>query len=521
LDGITIPFLPYLNIPALSLLLYIKQRTGMEHRLQLYNSMSRKQEIFIPLNPPFAGMYVCGPTVYSDTHLCHARPFITFDILYRWLMHLGYKVRYVRNITDVGHLENEETDSGEDKITLRARQEQIEPMEVVQKYMNSFHISMAQLNTLNPSIEPRASGHIVEQQEMIRKILAEGFAYEVNGSVYFDVIKYNENHGYGKLSGRVLDELKSNSRNDLEGSNEKRSPFDFALWKKASPEHIMKWPSEWSEGFPGWHLECSAMSTKYLGEQFDIHGGGMDLKFPHHECEIAQSTVAMGHEPVRYWVHNNMITIGGQKMARSLGNFITLDQLFTGKHLLLSQPFSPMTIRFFILQAHYRSTLDFSDEALQAAGKGLKKLMAAAEVAANLKPAEKSSVNMEALRNSCYEAMNDDLSTPKVISVLFEAAAIANGVVAGNVALNSCDLEILNSLFKVFLTEVLGLASEEKVSGVDTLEPRLIEYIIGLRQEAKENKDWKKSDSIRDDLSKMGIKLKDRKDGADWEIEAN
>ena len=492
----------------------------MDHTLQLYNSMSRKQEQFIPLNPPFAGMYVCGPTVYSDTHLGHARPFITFDILYRWMMHLGYRVRYVRNITDVGHLENEETDSGEDKIARKARQEHIEPMEVVQKYMNAFHINMAQLNTFPPSIEPRASGHIIEQQEIIKKILDAGYAYEVNGSVYFDVIKYNEKYNYGKLSGRVLEDLISNSRTDLEGSEEKKNPFDFALWKKASPEHIMKWPSEWSTGFPGWHLECSAMSTKYLGEQFDIHGGGMDLKFPHHECEIAQSAAALGHESVRYWVHNNMITINGQKMARSLGNFITLDQLFTGNHPLLTQPFSPMTIRFFILQAHYRSTLDFSDEALQAAGKGLKKLMIASETAATLKPADKSTTEVESIRKKCYDAMNDDLSTPKVISTLFDAAGIVNSVATGKEALNACDLEILNSVFNVFLKEILGLVPEEKGSaGKDSLEPELIELVISLRQEAKERKDWAKSDAIRDQPAAIGVKIKDRKDGADWEKE--
>jgi cysteinyl-tRNA synthetase len=491
----------------------------MEHKLQLYNSMTRKQEQFIPLNPPFAGMYVCGPTVYSDTHLGHARPFITFDILYRWLMHLGYRVRYVRNITDVGHLENEETDSGEDKIARKARLENVEPMEVVQRYMNSFHKNMAQLNTLAPSIEPRASGHIIEQQEMIRQIAAAGYAYESNGSVYFDVVKYNEKYKYGKLSGRVLEELISNSRTDLEGSEEKRSPYDFALWKKASPEHIMKWPSEWSEGFPGWHLECSAMSTKYLGESFDIHGGGMDLKFPHHECEIAQSSAALGHESVRYWVHNNMITINGQKMARSLGNFITLDQLFTGNHPLLTRAFSAMTIRFFILQAHYRSTLDFSDDALQAATKGLKKLMSAMESAATLKLSDKSTVDVESLRTKCYDAMNNDLGTPQVIATLFEAAGVVNNVASGKETINKCDQEILNTLFTVFVTEILGLLPEEKETGAGGLEPELIELVLSLRQEAKERKDWPKSDSIRDQLAKMGVKIKDRKDGADWERE--
>ena len=345
----------------------------MQNNLFIYNSLSKKKELFKPLHAPFVGLYVCGPTVYSDAHLGHARPAITFDLLYRYLLHLGYKVRYVRNITDVGHLEDETAEEGEDRITKKARQEHLEPMEVVQKYMNTYHKNLDQLNTLPPSIEPRASGHIIEQQELIKEILDKGYAYEVNGSVYFDVLKYNEKYKYGKLSGRILEDLQSNTR-ALEGQDEKKNSFDFALWKKAAPEHIMKWPSPWSIGFPGWHLECSAMSVKYLGEVFDIHGGGMDLQFPHHECEIAQSTAAHGKESVRYWMHNNMITINGQKMARSLGNFITLDQLFSGDHPVLQQAYSPMTIRFFILQAHYRSTVDFSNEALQAAEKGCRNL---------------------------------------------------------------------------------------------------------------------------------------------------
>jgi len=345
----------------------------MQTTLFVYNSLSRRKEEFKPLHPPFVGMYVCGPTVYSNAHLGHARPNIIFDLLFRYLMHLGYRVRYVRNITDVGHLEDENTEQGEDRIEKKARQEHLEPMEVVQKYMNTFHRNMDQLNTLQPSIEPRASGHIIEQEEFIKILLKSGYAYEVNGSVYFDVLKYNEKYKYGKLSGRVLEDLQTNTR-VLDGQDEKKNSFDFALWKKAAPEHIMNWPSPWSLGFPGWHLECSVMSVKYLGEVFDIHGGGMDLQFPHHECEIAQSTAALGKESVRYWIHNNMITINGQKMARSLGNFITLDELFSGKHKLLTQAYSPMTIRFFVLQAHYRSTVDFSNEALQAAEKGLTRL---------------------------------------------------------------------------------------------------------------------------------------------------
>src|SRR5512133_1573418 len=356
----------------------------MHNNLVIYNSLSRRKELFKPLHSPFVGLYVCGPTVYSDTHLGHARPAITFDILFRYLKHLEYKVRYVRNITDVGHLEND-ADEGEDKILKKARLEHLEPMEIVQKYMDVYHQNMQQLNVLNPSIEPRASGHIIEQQELVSELLKKGYAYEVNGSVYFDVLKYSEGHNYGKLSGRVLDELQANTRS-LEGQDEKKNPCDFALWKKAAPGHIMKWPSPWSYGFPGWHLECSAMSNKYLGDVFDIHGGGMDLQFPHHECELAQSTAAHDVEPVRYWMHNNMITINGQKMARSLGNFITLDQLFSGDHPLLTQAYSPMTIRFFILQAHYRSTIDFSNEAMMAAEKGLQKLMKASETLSKLKP---------------------------------------------------------------------------------------------------------------------------------------
>jgi cysteinyl-tRNA synthetase len=378
----------------------------MEHKLFIYNSLSRKKERFQPINPPFVGLYVCGPTVYSDSHLGHARPFITFDILFRYLTFLGYKVRYVRNITDVGHLENEVTGEGEDRITKKAHLENLEPMEVVQKYMNSFRCNMAQLNVLPPSIEPQASGHIIEQQFLIAKILKNGFAYEKNGSVYFDISEYNKKYKYGKLSGRVLDELLDNTR-ELEGSKEKKNSFDFALWKKATPDHIMRWPSEWSDGFPGWHLECSAMSVKYLGKKFDIHGGGMDLMFPHHECEIAQNVAAEGEESVKYWMHNNMITINGQKMARSLGNFITLYELFNGTHKLLSQAYSPMTIRFFILQAHYRSTLDFSDEALKAAESGLKRLLRAETQLKKIKATNQSTTDIQIIIDKFFDALND------------------------------------------------------------------------------------------------------------------
>ena len=461
------------------------------------------------------GLYVCGPTVYSDAHLGHARPAITFDLLFRYLTHIGYRVRYVRNITDVGHLEND-SDDGEDKIEKKARLEHIEPMEVVQKYMNTFYRNMNQLNTLHPSIEPRASGHIIEQQEMIKVLLEKGYAYLVNGSVYFDMLAYNENYKYGILSGRVLDELQSNTRT-LDGQDEKKSPFDFALWKKAAPEHIMRWPSPWGEGFPGWHLECSAMSTKYLGEEFDIHGGGMDLQFPHHECEIAQSTAVLGKEPVRYWIHNNMITINGQKMARSLGNFITLDQLFSGNHPVLTRVYSPMTIRFFILQAHYRSTVDFSNEALQAADKGFQKLMKSFETLNRIKPSSESSLDIEGLRKKCYEALDDDLNSPILLSHLFEGVKFINSVADGTEKIDATGLISLRELFSTFIFEILGLTDEKTAAVDEKLTDDLMKIIIEMRQAAKNNKDWQASDRIRNELKNAGIVLKDMKDGAEWE----
>jgi cysteinyl-tRNA synthetase len=488
----------------------------MQNNLFIFNSLSKKKELFKPLHAPFVGMYVCGPTVYSDAHLGHARPAITFDFLYRYLTHIDYKVRYVRNITDVGHLEND-ADEGEDKIEKKARFEHLEPMEVVQKYMNTFYKNMDQLNTLHPSIEPRASGHIIEQQELIKEILDKGYAYEINGSVYFDVLKYNDKYKYGKLSGRVLEDLQSNTRT-LEGQEEKKNPFDFALWKKASPEHIMKWPSLWSIGFPGWHLECSAMSTKYLGEVFDIHGGGMDLQFPHHECEIAQSTAAHGKESVRYWMHNNMITINGQKMARSLGNFITLDELFSGNHKLLTQAYSPMTIRFFILQAHYRSTIDFSNEALQAAEKGLQKLVKAIETLNKLKPSAVSTFDVAALTKKCYEAIDDDLNSPILLSHLFEGVKYINSVSNGSEKIDESGLESLRKLYGAFVFEILGLKDESTGKGDEKLTGELMKIIIELRQTAKLNKDFNTSDKIRNELNKIGVILKDKKDGADWEI---
>ncbi|HLN20204.1 MAG TPA: cysteine--tRNA ligase [Bacteroidales bacterium] len=487
----------------------------MQNNLYIFNSLSRKKEKFTPLHPPFTGLYVCGPTVYSDTHLGHARPAITFDLLFRYLNHLEYKVRYVRNITDVGHLEND-ADEGEDKILKKARLEHLEPMEVVQKYMDSYHYNMYQLNVLNPSIEPRASGHIIEQQELIREIIDKGYAYEVNGSVYFDVLKYNKKYNYGKLSGRILDDLQGNTRS-LEGQDEKKNSFDFALWKKAAPEHIMKWPSQWSTGFPGWHLECSAMSCKYLGEVFDIHGGGMDLQFPHHECEIAQSTAAHGKEPVRYWMHNNMITINGQKMARSLGNFITLQELFSGSHPLLKQPYSPMTIRFFILQAHYRSTVDFSNEALQAAEKGFQKLMKAYGVIDRIKASQSSTIDISALRAKCYEALDDDLNSPVLLSHLFEGVRIINSAIDGTEKLDEVNLNALKDLFRVFVTDLLGLRNEDEGKEDEKLTGDLMEIIISLRKDARDKKDFATSDKIRNELNRIGISLKDRKDGVDWE----
>ncbi len=490
----------------------------MQEGLTIYNTLTRKKEIFTPLNPPFVGMYVCGPTVYSDAHLGHARPAVVFDLLYRYLLHLGYRVRYVRNITDVGHLQDEEADAGEDKIIRQARLEKLEPMEVVQKYMNTYHRNMSQLNVLPPSIEPRATGHIIEQQEFIKKLIASGFAYEVNGSVYFDVLKYSKQYNYGKLSGRVLDELLHESRN-LEGQEDKKNPYDFALWKKAEAGHLMKWPSPWSEGFPGWHLECSTMSIKYLGEEFDIHGGGMDLIFPHHECEIAQSTAAMGKDSVRYWIHNNMITINGQKMARSLGNFITLDEIFSGSHKLLDRAYSPMTIRFFVLQAHYRSTMDFSNEALQSAEKGLERLMKAAGTLEKLEPAPKSSVNISLIRDKCYEALNDDLNSPVLLSHLFDAVKIINSAKDGTEKLATDDISELKELFRVFVNNILGLYDESAGKGNEKLINDLMKLILDIRQEVREKKEFRMSDMIRSRLAELGITVRDLRTGAEWEID--
>jgi cysteinyl-tRNA synthetase len=488
----------------------------MEHPVYLTNSLTRQKEQFIPLNAPFAGMYVCGPTVYGFPHLGHARPYITFDVLNRYLQHLGYKVRYVRNITDVGHLEND-ADEGEDKIAKKARVEQLEPMEIVQLYTDKFHEAMRMLNVLPPGIEPRASGHIIEQIEMIKRIINNGYAYESNGSVYFDVINYSKTNDYGKLSGRIIEDLiagAGNERRELEGQDEKRNPADFALWKKAQPVHIMRWPSPWSDGFPGWHIECSAMSQKYLGETFDIHGGGMDLLFPHHESEIAQSKGSCGKAPVKYWLHNNMITINGQKMGKSLGNFINLDELFSGSHKLLVQAYDPMTIRFFILQAHYRSTLDFSNEGLQAAEKGMSRLFNAIALLNKLPESDSTDYDVNKLKSDCYAAMNDDMNTAIVISHLFDAARYINSVHAGSAKISSNDKETLKGIMQLFTFEILGLKIDDSANSAD--ENGLMQLLLNIRAEAKNKKDFATSDKIRDELIKLNYIIKDEKNGTTW-----
>ena len=499
--------------------------------------MSHNKELFTPVNPGHVGMYVCGPTVYGDAHLGHARPGVSYDVLSKFLRHLGYKVRYVRNITDVGHLEHD-ADEGEDKIAKKARLEELEPMEVVQTYTLRYHEAMRLLNVAPPSIEPRASGHILEQIEAVKKILDSGYAYESNGSVYFDVAKYNSDHHYGVLSGRNLDDTLEGTRS-LDGQSDKKAPYDFAIWKKAEPEHIMRWPSPWGEGFPGWHLECSVMGEKYLGEVFDIHGGGMDLMFPHHECEISQNVACRGTQGVHYWVHNNMITINGQKMGKSLGNFITLPQLFSGEHEKLERAYSPMTVRFFILQAHYRSTLDFSNEALQAAEKGLKRLMQAArdlyamagrkepqyaygEELFGVAPDSCKAVN-EAVRkvfDGVYDALCDDINTPICLAHISEAVKIINSAKAGQVNLGKEDIDTLCQLFDDIVFGVLGLKDEE-LSGGSTGEVigGLMEMVLEQRAAAKAAKDWTTSDHIREKLTALGIKVKDTKDGVEWSID--
>ena len=498
----------------------------MESKLVIYNTLTRQKERFEPLHAPNVGMYVCGPTVYGDPHLGHARPAITFDVVFRYLRHLGYKVRYVRNITDVGHLEHD-ADEGEDKIAKKARLEQLEPMEIAQYYTNRYHAAMDALNVLRPSIEPHATGHIIEQQQLV-------FAYESNGSIYFDIEAYNKKAGstgsqfkYGILSGRSLENIKDESR-ELAGVGEKHNQADFALWKKAQPEHIMRWPSPWSDGFPGWHCECTAMGRKYLGEQFDIHGGGMDLIFPHHECEIAQAVASMGHPAVKYWMHNNMLTINGQKMGKSYNNFITLEQFFTGNHPLLEKPYSAMTIRFFVLSAHYRGTVDFSNEALQAAEKGLEKLTNAISdierIAVSPQCDPETEKVVKSLRQRCYDAMNDDFATPQVISILFEGCTVINKLVDHKATICADCLKELTETMHLFTEDILGLsvangsatnggsAAREEAFG------RVVDMVLDLRAKAKAAKDWATSDKIRDELAATGFEVKDTKDGVTWRL---
>lgn len=485
--------------------------------LKIYNSLSGKKETFVPVHEGRVGMYVCGPTVYSEVHLGNVRTFLSFDMIFRYLKHLGYKVRYVRNITDVGHLEND-ADEGEDRISKKARMEEIEPMEVVQRYTVNFHKTLHIFNFLPPSIEPTATGHIIEQIEIIKDILEKGYAYEVNGSVYFDVIKFNEKHHYGKLSGRNIEDLIHNTRT-LSGQSEKRNPQDFALWKKAEPKHIMRWPSPWSNGFPGWHLECTAMSSKYLGEQFDIHGGGMDLKFPHHECEIAQAEAARDRSPVNYWMHANMLTLNGKKMAKSTGNNILPDELFTGENPLLSKAFAPGVARFFILQAHYRSILDFSNDALLASEKGFYRLMQGVRMLDTLQPGTASTLDINAWKAQCYAAMNDDFNSPVLIAQLFEAVKYIHQLSEGSATLHATDLELLKTTVHAFVFDVLGLIAPDHTTDTDTDKlSGVIELLITLRSEARANKDWATSDTIRDELAAMGIHLKDGKDATTFAL---
>ena len=493
----------------------------MTRSLFLYNTRSRRKELFKPLTEGHVGMYVCGPTVYGDAHLGHARPAITFDLVFRYLKHLGYKVRYVRNITDVGHLEHD-ADEGEDKIAKKARLEQLEPMEVAQYYTNRFNRAMDKLNVLPPSIEPHATGHIIEQEELVKEIMKNGYAYESNGSIYFDVVKYNEDHKYGVLSGRNLEDVHDASR-ELDGVGEKKHQVDFALWKKAQPEHIMRWPSPWSEGFPGWHCECTAMGRKYLGKHFDIHGGGMDLVFPHHECEIAQAVASQGDEMVKYWMHNNMITIAGKKMGKSYNNFITLDQFFQGTHELLEQPYSPMTIRFFILQAHYRSTVDFSNEALQASQKGFERLMDAVAQLERITPQAQGSLTeayAEEVNEKCATAMDDDFNSPIVISHLFDVTRVINQLADGQATITAAGLEALKKVVHTWVFDILGLKSETEGGNAAREEAygQAVDLLLSLRAKAKAQKDWATSDQIRDELARLGFEVKDTKDGATWKL---
>jgi len=487
-----------------------------KNQLKIYNSLSKSKELFKPLTEGRVGMYVCGPTVYSNVHLGNVRTFMSFDMVFRYFLHLGYKVRYVRNITDAGHLEND-ADEGEDRISKKARIEEIEPMEVVQRYTVDFHETLEKYNFLPPSIEPTATGHIVEQIEMIKEIMEKGFAYEVNGSVYFDVLAYNEKgNNYGILSGRKMEDAIHNTRT-LDGQSDKKNPQDFALWKKADERHIMRWPSPWSDGFPGWHLECSVMSTKYLGEQFDIHGGGMDLKFPHHECEIAQSQTCSGEKPVNYWMHANMLLLNSQKMAKSTGNFVLPNEILTGKNNILSKAFAPSVVRFFNMQAHYRSILDFSSDALEASEKGYYKLMDALNSLQNIQTSKTSSVDIASWKQQCYDAMNDDFNTPILIAHLFEAVKIINQLKDQKATITADDLAVLQKTMHAFVFDVMGLTNETKQDSSDKIDG-VVALLIKLRKEARDNKDWALSDQIRDELLALGIQLKDGREGTTFSI---
>ncbi len=486
------------------------------HTIKIYNSLTSEKENFVPIHDGAVGMYVCGPTVYSNVHLGNVRTFMSFDLIYRYLLHLGYKVRYVRNITDVGHIVDDE-DDGEDKIAKKARLEKLEPMEIVQRYTVDFHEILKEFNLLPPNIEPTATGHIIEQIEIVKKIIASGVGYESNGSVYFDVVKFNKTNHYGKLSGRNIEDMLANTR-DTDGQTDKRNPQDFALWKKAEPEHIMRWPSPWSDGFPGWHLECTAMSTKYLGEKFDIHGGGMDLKFPHHECEIAQNEACTGHSPVNYWMHANMLTLNGKKMAKSTGNNILPREIMTGESSFLSKAFSPSVARFFMLQAHYRSVLDFSDDAIVAAEKGHNRLMEALSKLPEIEQNTVSTLDIASWKQLCYDAMNDDFNSPILIAHLFEGVRFINLLIEKSETLNAEDFQDFSQTMHHFVFDVLALQvenasnkSNEKLTGV-------IQLLIEMRNQARANKNWKLSDDIRDQLLLLGIQLKDGKEGTGFSI---
>jgi cysteinyl-tRNA synthetase len=483
----------------------------MKQNLFVYNTLTRKKEEFKPLNPPHVGMYVCGPTVYSDAHLGNCRTYVSFDLIFRYLNHLGYKVRYVRNITDAGHLEGD-NDEGEDKISKKAKLAQLEPMEIAQKYTIGFHEVLAELNVLPPSIEPTATGHVIEQIELVKLIIEKGYAYEVDGSVYFDVEKYNATHDYGILNGRNLEDLLTNTRT-LGGQQDKHGKLDFALWIKAKPETLMKWPSPWGMGLPGWHLECSAMSNKYLGEQFDIHGGGIDLMPTHHTNEIAQNMASCEKIPANYWIHTNMLTVNGQKMSKSLGNSFLPHELFTGKNSILNKGYSPMTVRFFMLQAHYRSTLDFGNDAMEASEKGFKRLMNAYALMKELKTSATTEVEIKPLLNRCYEAMNDDFNSPVLIAELFEASRIINSVYDGKLKIDEVNLDLLKQLMQSFVLDILGL-KDEKAADNDL--PQVLNFIMNLRSQAKASQDYATSDKIRDGLQKIGFQLKDTKEGTNW-----